>query len=375
MSDNYRICTKCIMDTSDKDICFNSNGVCNHCIRYESELPKRTFIGEKGRKELAHLLDRIRKSGLNNNYDCVVGVSGGVDSTYVAYLCKKLGLRPLAVHFDNGWNSELAVSNITRVLDKLQIDLVTYVVDWDEFKYLQRSFLRASTPDGEIPTDHAISAVLFQIASEKGIKFIISGMNFATESMSVSSWAYGHSDWKYIRSINSQFENRKLKSYPHFTFFNLFWWTFIRRIEIVSILNYIDYNKNEVMDLLQNELGWVYYGGKHYESIYTRFYQGYILPVKFGIDKRRAHLSDLISSGQISREEALNEIEKGDYPPYLLEEDMIYVKKKLLLSDQEWSDIMSSEIKSYKDFPNNHNFISKVKRLINYFRSKNWYSK
>jgi N-acetyl sugar amidotransferase len=363
------------MDTSDKDISFNTNGVCNHCIRYESELPKRTFLGENNRKKLELLLDRIGKSGRNKSYDCIIGVSGGVDSTYVAYLCKKLGLRPLAVHFDNGWNSELAVSNISRVLDNLQIDLVTYVVDWDEFKYLQRSFLRASTPDGEIPTDHAITALLFQIASEKGIKFIVTGMNFATESMSVSSWSYGHSDWKYIRSVNSQFENRKLNSYPHFTLFNLFWWTFIKRIEFVSILNYIDFNKKEAIDLLQNELGWVYYGGKHYESIYTRFYQAYILPVKFGIDKRRAHLSDLISSGQISRDEALNQIEKSCYPPLLLDEDLAYVKKKLLLSDQEWSDIMSSEIKSFKDFPNNFNFISQIKRLLNYFRSNNWYSK
>jgi len=372
---NYQICHRCIMDTSDSDIFFDKNGICNHCLRYDTELPKRVFRGQDAENKLNELIKGIKESGKNKEYDCLIGVSGGVDSTYVAYLIKQLGLRPLAVHFDNGWNSELAVSNIQKVLNKLDIDLYTYVIDWEEFKSLQRSFLKASTPDSEIPTDHAINALLFQEASKRNIRYIISGMNFVTESVLAEGWAYGHSDWKYIRSVHSLFENKKLANYPHFTFFNLFWWTFIKRIKSISILNYIDYNKKEVMDILQNELGWVYYGGKHYESVYTRFFQGYILPQKFGIDKRRAHLSNLILSGQITRDEAIKEIGEIGYSSNLLAEDMIFVKKKLDFDDNSFCDLMNLPIKSFKDYPNNARWVTKLKQFVNFLRLKGLYSK
>jgi N-acetyl sugar amidotransferase len=363
------------MDTIDPDITFDEMGVCSHCHRYDKELPKRVFRGKEAEVKVNSLISRIKLAGKGKEYDCIIGVSGGVDSTYVAYLAKKFGLRPLAIHFDNGWNSELAVSNIEKTLDKLSIDLYTYVINWEEFRDLQLSFLKASTPDGEIPTDHAINALLFKQASKRNIKYILSGMNFATESMAVKAWSYGHSDWKYIRSVHKLFGSSTLRNYPHFNFFDLFKWTYLKQIKTVSILNYIDYNKKEVMHVLQNELGWVYYGGKHYESVYTRFFQGYILPEKFNVDKRRGHLSDLINSGQIQRENALAEMERAGYDPILMEQDKEFVMKKLLLTSEKFEALMKLPKKSFKDYPNNEKKVEWLKRFVNKLRKKGLYSK
>lgn len=375
MMSQYKMCSKCIMDTTDPEITFDDNGVCNHCKRYEIELPKRVFRGVEAEQKLLKKIEAIKRAGKNKEYDCIIGVSGGVDSTYVAYLTKELGLRPLAIHFDNGWNSELAVSNIEKVLNKLNIDLLTYVIDWEEFKNLQLSFLKASTPDGEIPTDHAINALLFREAAKHNIKHIINGMNFATESMAIKMWAYGHSDWKYIRSIHKLFGSSSLKRYPHYNFFNLFYWVFIRKIEVVSILNYINYEKDEVMKLIQDKLDWVYYGGKHYESVYTRFYQGYVLPVKFNIDKRKGHLSDLIKSGQLSREKALEEIKAEGYSQELFNIDKPFVLKKLELTEEEFQKIMDAKPKTFMEYPNNFTKVEKLKKFVNFLRSKDLFSK
>lgn len=372
---NNQVCTKCIMNTTDPEIVFDNQGVCNHCHRYDAELPKRVFQGEIAKGKLAEIVTKIKKSGKGKEYDCIIGVSGGVDSTYVAYLTKELGLRALAIHFDNGWNSELAVSNIEKVLDGLNIDLYTYVIDWEEFKDLQLSFLKASTPDGEIPTDHAINALLFREASKRGIKYIINGMNFATESMAVRMWAYGHSDWKYIKAVHKKFGTASLKKYPHYSFLNLFYWTFVKRIKVVSILNYIEYDKEKVMNLIQEKLGWVYYGGKHYESVYTRFFQGYILPTKFKIDKRIGHLSDLIRSGQLSREKALEELAKEGYNSEMKNIDRPFVLKKLDFDEASFEKIMNEKPKTFLDYPNSASGIIKLKRFVNYLRERGFYNK
>lgn len=364
----YKVCNRCIMDTSDPGIFFDELGICNHCNRYDREVNRRIFKGDIAKKELLKLVDEIKKAGRNKEYDCLVGVSGGVDSTYVAYLCKLHGLRPLAVHFDNGWNSELAVSNIEKTLDKLGIDLYTNVIDWEEFSDLQLAFLKASTPDGEIPTDHAIDSFLFKEAERRNIKYIISGMNFASESVSVPSWAYGHSDWKYISSIHKKFGKIKLINYPHYTLFDLFKWFFLKRIKLVSILNYIDYNKEEAKIIMQRDLSWVDYGGKHYESVYTRFFQGYILPKKFNIDKRRCHLSDLINSKQITKEEALIEIEKDGYDVKLFNQDYDFVLKKFELTKDEFGEIMSLPVLSFKNYPNSFTLIYKLKSILYFLR-------
>jgi N-acetyl sugar amidotransferase len=374
MNKDYQRCVKCIMDTSDYNITFDVFGVCNHCKSYQERLISRVNNLTDREEKLTKLINKIKKS-TNKDYNCIIGVSGGVDSTYVAFLTKELGLKPLAVHFDNGWNSELAVSNIEKVLKKLGIDLLTYVIDWNEFKDLQKSFLYASTPDGEIPTDHAINALLFREANKRNIKYIINGMNFATESIAVKSWAYGHSDWIYIKDVHSKYGKIKLKKYPFYNLFLLFYWTFIKNIKVVSILNYVDYKKDEVMNILQTDLDWVYYGGKHYESVYTRFFQGYILPNKFGIDKRKGHLSDLIYSGQISRNEALIELEKEIYPQNIFKDDFLFVKKKLSFSDQEFDNIMKTPVRTFKDYKNIEGKIDLLKKFVNFLRLKNLYSK
>lgn len=373
--EQQEVCLKCLMDTTDPDIVFDNKGICNHCHRYDQLLEKRTYSGNEAKERYNQLIKKIKTKGKNKKYDCLIGVSGGVDSTYVAYLLKKEGLRPLAVHFDNGWNSELAVSNIEKTLEKLNIDLYTFVIDWPSFRDLQLSFLKASTPDGEIPTDHAINALLFREASKRNIKYIINGMNFATESMAVKSWAYGHSDWKYIKAIHKRFGAKKLQNYPKYSFLKLAYWTFIKRIKVVSILNYIEFNKEAAMNLLKEELDWVYYGGKHYESVYTRFYQGYILPQKFNIDKRKGHLSDLIRSGQISRNDSLNELKKPIYDAKLLTQDKEFVIKKLKLTPDGFEKIMQSPQKKYTDYPNNAIWVERIKKLVNFFRNKGLYSK
>jgi N-acetyl sugar amidotransferase len=372
----YCVCARCVLDTTvDPLIRFDGDGVCNHCRRNDDLRVARTSSGPQANTTLTRLVEQIKSSGQGREYDCIIGVSGGVDSTYVAYLVKQLGLRALAVHFDNGWNSELAVKNIEHVLNKLGIDLFTYVVDWPEFRDLQISFLKASTPDGEIPTDHAIFALLWREASRRGIRYIISGMNFATESISIPDWAYGHSDWRYIRDVHRRFGMQKLRTYPHFSLPYLFFVNVIRRVRTVSILNYIDYHKDEAMTLMQDHLGWRYYGGKHHESIYTRFYQGYVLPRKFGIDKRYAHLSDLINAGQITRESALQELAGPPYPVELQQQDLAYVTKKLGLSAAQFDWIMRAERKSFRDYRNSFQFVRTIKDLVNWLRRIGLYPK
>lgn len=376
MSKEYRQCQRCIMDTSDEDIYFDENGICRHCLSFDEEKEYRLYTKEEGQKALKNLVKQIKESGSRKDYDCIIGVSGGVDSTYVAYLAKSLGLKPLAIHFDNGWNSELAVSNIEKVLKKLDIDLYTYVIHWEEFRSLQLSFLKSSTPDGEIPTDHAINALLFKEASRRGIKYIINGMNFRTEQQSnLDKWAYGHADWKYIRSVHRIFGGKRLKYYPRYSLFSTFWYLVVKRIKLISILNYIDFNKEKAMNLLQDELEWVYYGGKHYESVYTRFYQAYILPKKFNIDKRLIHYSSLIRSGQMTRNEALKNMKKPVYNEKLEREDKAFVMKKLKLNEEQFNQILEAPVKFFYEYPNNSKKVKRLKSLMNFFRKKGIMSK
>lgn len=347
----YRMCTRCVMDTSDPFIEFDTQGVCNHCRSYEQLTRTSLHSNEIGRLMLDDYVAQMKAAGIGKEYDCIAGVSGGVDSTYVVYLAKQLGLRVLAVHMDNGWDSELAVKNIENVLKKLDIDLFTYVLDWEEFRDLQLSFLKASVPDAEIPTDHAIGAVIYDLAVKKGISYVLSGNNIVTEGILPNSWTYGVHDWTYIDGIQRLFGSVPLKTFPHFSHLKAKLLKKTRKVQVIQILDYVSYVKQDVMRVLENELGWKYYGGKHYESVYTRFFQGYILPRKFGIDKRKAHLSTLICSGQISRNEALAELETNPYTDRMMSEDREYVIKKLGISEKEFERIMSAPVKSYRDYP------------------------
>jgi len=352
------------MDTTDPEIVFDEDGVCNHCHTYVRMVRDYVVDGVEGQHRLEQLVEKIRKDGQGKKYDCVIGVSGGVDSTYVAYVVNKFGLRPLAIHLDNGWDSELAVKNIEKTLKRLDIDLYTEVLDWEEFKDLQVAFLKASTPDSEIISDHAINAILGAMAEKIGVNYIIIGTNVRTESHLPRAWSQGHSDWKYISELHRRFGTRPLKTFPRYDFF-----TFYRRMftqKRIEILNYIGYSKKEALKVLQDELGWQYYGGKHYESIYTRFYQGYILPEKFGFDKRRSHLSSLICSGEMTRRQALEELNKPTYSPYMQEEDREYVAKKLGFTDEQFTAIMNAPKRSYWDYPSYGQFMRKplVKKLV-----------
>lgn len=350
----YQICTQCIMDTSDPEISFDADGVCSHCHNYDDRVKTEVFKGDIGKKMLDETLETIRREGKGKRYDCILGLSGGVDSTYVAYLCKKVyGLRPLAVHLDNGWNSEIAVRNIENIVRKLDLDLYTKVLNWDEFRRLQVSLLKASTPDSEIPSDHAIVSTLYQLAIKNGIRWIMDGSNVVTEIMVPATWSHGHSDWKYIKTLNDRFSGgNKLKTYPHYTYFQfLVEYPRLRKLVRFPILNYIDFNKMEAMDIMKRELDWEPYGGKHYESIYTRFYQGYILPTKFGFDKRRSHLSCLVKNGRMTRDDALREMQKPAIPDELLAEDRAFAIKKLGLSEIEFAAIMKAPRKTFWDYP------------------------
>jgi len=336
------------MDTTDPDIRFDEKGICNHCHKYAKDNALFNSVSER-KQALDLLISRIKKHGESNDYDCLIGVSGGVDSTYVAYLVKQLGLRPLAVHLDNGWNSELAVMNIENTLNKLGIDLYTHVIDWEEFKDLQLAFLKASTPDSEIPSDHAIFSLMRKVAKEQKIKYIISGINKRTESHHPGAWSQGHEDWLYIKSIHKKFGKVKLKTFPHGD-----WWSFYTSRfskDWVNILDYIDYVKDDAKKILVDKLEWKDYGGKHFESIYTRFFQGYLLPVKFGFDKRKMHLSSLICAGELTKAEALDELKSEPYPKQVQNEDKEYVIKKFNLTSEEFDDIMKLPLKTYYDYP------------------------
>ncbi|PWG81032.1 N-acetyl sugar amidotransferase [Pararcticibacter amylolyticus] len=353
---DLKICTRCVMDSTDPMIMFDSDGVCNHCHEYDKQIGSLSKLTSDD-SYLRTLVETIKNEGKGSAYDCVIGLSGGVDSTYVALLVKELGLRPIAVHLDNGWNSELAVQNIENIVKALDIDLYTYVINWIEFRDLQLSFLKASTPDIEVPTDHAIFAILRKVAKKYGIRYIINGINVKTESHHASSWSQGHSDWKYIRDVQKKFGKEKLNTYPHGSFYTIF----EDRISNnwINILNYVDYNKIRAKKVIEEKLGWRDYGGKHFESIYTRFYQGYILPVKFGYDKRKMHLSSLICSGELTREDAFRELEKPPYSEMLQLQDREYICKKLNISAAEFDGLMKLPPRSYFDYPSYYGRILK----------------
>jgi len=351
------------MDTSDPDIVFDLAGMCQHCRRAGELLRDRMAVYKSGEYQIDRIVPRIRGAGVARAYDCIVGVSGGADSTYACYSARKLGLRPLAVHFDNGWNSELAVHNIESTLRRMGIELYTFVVDWGEFRDLQLAFLKASVPDAEIPTDHAIWALLYRTAARFGVKYVLTGTNLTTESILPQSWTYGITDWRYIEAIHRRFGSRKLRTYPRSSLARFAWYVGARRIRTLSLLNSLDYNKERAIQELEREIGWRRYGGKHHESVYTRFFQSYILPRKFGIDKRRAHLSSLIMSGQMTREEAVAELARPIESERQLRDDLEYVAKKFELSVAQFEQLMALPRRTFRDYPNGLAWLERGKRL------------
>jgi len=345
------------MDTTDPQIKFDENGHCNHCIEFLTIRKKYIFQGEKAEKELEQIVNKMKADGKGREYDCIAGISGGVDSSYVAYLCKQKGLRVLGVHMDNGWNAEEANLNIKNITRKLDVDYESYVLDWEEFKDLQLSFLRASVPEAETPTDVGIAGVLHIVAAKHGVKYIISGGNMVNEGILPKCWHYNSKDLTYLNAIHNKFGKVKLKKFPAFPFLKEMYYKLIRKIKMVYILQYVPYDKDQAMELMKNELGWKYYGGKHYESKYTSFIQACYLYEKFGIDYRRATLSSQICVGDITREAALEQLKAKPYNPEQIELDKKYIAKKLAISIEEFEEILKTPGKYYFDYPNSEKML------------------
>lgn len=361
---------------SDPDITFDEKGICNYYYEYQKAAEQKLYKDpEEGRRELEKIVQKIKDAGKGKPYDCIMGLSGGVDSSYVAILAHEYGLRPLAVHFDNGWNSELAVKNIENIVNRLGFDLHTLVVDWKEFVDLQMAYLKASVVDIEVPTDHAITGTIARLCKKFNIKYSLSGTNIVTEYTMPPSWIFNKSDYINLVAIHKKFGKIPLKTYPLFSSYLKRYLKFKLGAESIQIINYVPYNKEKVKERITKELGWKDYGGKHFESLFTKFYQAYILPKKFGIDKRKAHLSTLIFSGQITKEKALEELDKPFYPEADFAHDYDFVLKKLNLKDSEFREIMALPRRSHFDFPVELSIYKKypvlrpIGRLINNLRS------
>jgi len=349
--ENYRQCNKTVMDNiADPNITFDEAGICNYYHEYFKEEKLRVFSGVEGEQKLNEHLGNIKKNGNGKKYDCLLGVSGGVDSTYLALKAKEYGLRVLCVHFDNGWNSELAVKNIENIVTKLNFELETYVINWDEFRDIQLAYFKANVIDIETITDHAIFGTVYKIAAENNIDYILSGNNVVTESLLPKYWIFNKADHVNIKDIHKQYGTIPLKTYPFFGSKAKNYYQKVKGIKTFDLLNYLPYNKSEVKKTIVKELNWTDYGGKHYESVFTRFYQGYILPNKFGIDKRKAHLSNLICSGQITKDEALAELKSPMYNQELLETDKEFVLKKLGFSETEFEKYINSPRREHTEF-------------------------
>ena len=368
------MCKRCVMDTTDVDIEFDEKGYCNYCNRYYNEYKKKYPMDDKkGKIYLENMVSRIKKSGKGKQYDCMIGLSGGADSSYLAKKVVDLGLKPLAIHFDSGWNSEMSMNNIEVVVKNLNLDLKTIVCNWDEMRDLQVGFLKASVPNADIPQDQAFHATLWREASKNNVNYILSGHNMSTESILPTSWGYRFTDLRYLNGIHKKYGGMKLKQYPKLNMFKLyFYYPFIKRIKVLHPLDYMSYNKNKAIKELEQTIGWKKYGGKHHESVFTRFFQAYYLPQKFGYDKRKPHLSSLIVSNQISRDEALNELSKDPYEGISFFEDRDYIIKKLRLSKIGFDKIMNTKPKAYTDYKSNAvllDFLKKLKGIMkNYLK-------
>lgn len=362
----YQRCTRTIMDTTDPDIWFNDEGVSSHALRFDELYADEVHRAQRNERgaELDALVDSIKVAGRGKPYDSIIGVSGGVDSTYLALQAVRLGLRPLLVHFDSGWNSELAVSNIHNLVTTLDLDLYTQVVDWREMKDLQLSFFKASVANCDIPTDHAFSYVAYNQATKYGIKYILSGGNTASESILPQAWGYSASDARHVRAIQRQFGSVRLKTYPTMgMFMRHIWYPSVRRVATVRPLNYMPYFVDEAKKDIAENVGWRDYGGKHYESVFTRYFQGYYLPQKFGYDKRLAHYSSLILSDQLTRDEALELMKTTNYPEDLRKQDHEFIAKKLGVTVAELEEIIARPPVSYQEYPNVEGFWNGVSKV------------
>ncbi len=353
----YAICSRCVMDTSDSNIVFDDEGVCDHCLTFEKKTKPNWNFGQGHELELDELCSRIRKSGEGKDFDCIIGMSGGVDSSYLTHLAKNvMGLRPLVFHVDAGWNSQIAVTNIERLVDALSLDLFTEVVDWQEIRDLQLAFFKSGVPHIDTPQDHAFFATMYKFAKQHKVKYILTGANLSTECIrNPIEWMYYQSDSTQIKDIHRKYGEQKLKTFPLSSALNhKFWLPFIKGIKVKKPLNLVLYDKENAIKLLQDTYGWESYPQKHFESRFTRFYEGYWLPEKFGFDTRRVQFSSLIVTGQMTRKEALEKLTFPILDKATVLQELDYVASKLEISAAELQGFLKIPNKSYLDYKSQH---------------------
>jgi N-acetyl sugar amidotransferase len=359
----YQQCTRCVMDTTDPEIRFDGKGICNHCTDFLKRRDEIKAFKKLGSEHLNAIVEKIKQRGKNKKYDVVLGISGGVDSSYTAYLLKKLGIRALLVHMDNGWNSDDATLNIKNIAKKLGFDYESYVLDWEEFKDIQLAFLKASVVEAETPTDVAIQGALHQVAIKYGIKYIISGGNLASEGILPKVWHYDAKDTKYFNYIQKTFGTKKVKKFPNFGYLNEIYCKFIKGIRIIYLLNYVDYKRGAALKILEEELGWKNYGGKHHESRFTKFVQSYLLPKKFNLDYRKATYSSQICVGEMTREGAIEALREPIYNEDDMDREKNYIAKKLGISREELNSIVELPGKYYFEYPNDEKKLSFIYKI------------
>ncbi len=349
-------CTRCVSDTTMTEIEFDENGICNFCKLHDRFVELHP-LGKDGQEIIDKLINQIKNDGKNKPYDCIVGLSGGTDSTYLLYWAVKNELRPLAVCFDNGWSTDIALRNIRNATDILGVELHTIIADWEEMKDLQKAFLKASVSDADAPTDYAIYSVLYTEAIKAGVKYSLNGHSFRAEGSVPKSWSYF--DGRYIKDVLKKHGTiKKVKSFPLMSLTQYAYYSLIKRIRDVRVFDFIEYNKAEAKKIIKQELNWEDYGGHHHENIFTRFFQSYYLPTKFSIDKRKVEYSALIRSNQKDREETLIEI-ATPYP--FKQEDIDFVIKKLGFTKEGWEQVMDKPRQSFKDYKTYYSFIRKMR--------------
>jgi N-acetyl sugar amidotransferase len=363
----YRECVWCVMDTTDPEISFDDDGRCNHCRDFDKLRGTVWFPNEEGAKRLSVLIEKIKTEGKSKEFDCILGLSGGVDSSILALKAREWGLRPLVVHVDGGWNSELAVQNIERIVKHCNYELHTHVVNWEDMRELQLSYLRAAVSNQDVPQDHAFFAGLYHFATKNKIRYVLNGGNVATEGIFPAAWHGAAMDARNLRAIHEQFGSRPLADYPTISFFQYYIeYPLIRRMTPVRPLNLIPYSKESAIAELE-AIGWRSYPRKHGESLFTKFFQNHYLPVMFGYDKRRPHLSSLICSGGITREKATELLAEPLYDDESLNRDRQYVCKKLRISDAQLREFMNLPTRHYSEFQNwdrRYTFMKAVQRNL-----------
>jgi N-acetyl sugar amidotransferase len=368
VNNQYQICKNCVMDTSDSSIIFDEYGVCDYCNNYYNNILPNWHPNEQGEKEIGKVLDKIKAEGKNKDYDCLIGISGGLDSSYLVYAAvEKFGMRPLLFHVDAGWNSDVSTHNIQKLVDGLGLDLYTEVVNWEEMKDLQRAFIKSQVPDIDTPQDLVFFSSLYNFAVKNKFKYIITGGNYSTECVREPlEWgAYYQTDMRYVRDIHNKFGEKKLKTFPTCDIFKYkIQYRFVNGVRVVKPLDYMRFIKKEAEDLLREKFGWQSYQHKHHESRFTRFYESFWLPRKFGFDKRKNHLSSLILTGQAERDAVLDRISRTELPEDELMKEFEYVAKKLDFTKEELWGYFKGENKTFKDYKSNYKLITLGTRIM-----------